>query len=178
MLLGKVEPVRRMRVLRCGATTATTRRLVQALRLLVAVPVVCRVWTLVWLAVQAAERAAREQLAQAQRVKAAMVAQALMWLLVPVAAVAVLVLLVRRRRQAQAVTAVLVCKVRSPARQSFMAVERVAVRLAAPLAQAVVVAVLLALRRSAMATAGPMASAVGRVVAPGVSRAATAETEL
>jgi hypothetical protein len=133
---------------------------------------------LAWLAVQAAERAAREQLAQAQRVKAAMVAQALMWLLVPVAAVAVLVLLVRRRRQAQAVTAVLVWKVRSPARQSFMAVERVAVRLVAPLVQVAAVAVLRASRRLGTAIAAPMVLGVERVVAPGVSRAATAETEL
>jgi cytochrome bd-type quinol oxidase subunit 2 len=115
--------------------------LVQALRLLVAVLAVCRVWTLVWLAVQAAERAAREQLAQAHRVKATTVEQALTLPLVPVAAVVVLVLLVRQRRQAQAATAALVCKVRSPARQSFMAVERVAARTAAPLVQVAAVAV-------------------------------------
>ena len=66
------------------------------------------------------------------------------WLLVRAAVVAVLVLLVRRRRQAQAVTAVLVCKVRSPARQSFMAVERVAVEMALP--------VLVALEQSVVAT--------------------------
>jgi hypothetical protein len=167
-----------MRVLRCGATTETIRRLVQALPLLVAVLAVCRVWTLVWLAVRAVGRQEPVRSVRVPLVKAAMVAQALMWLLVPVAAVAVLVLLVRRRRQAQAVTAVLVCKVRSPARQPFMAVERVAVRLAAPLAQAVVVAVLLALRRSAMATAGPMASAVGQVAAPETLRVATAGTAL
>jgi hypothetical protein len=152
--------------------------LVQASRLLVAVLAVCRVWTLVWLAVRAAERAAREQLAQAQRVKATTVVQVSMWHLGRVAVVAVRVLRVRQRRPVLAATAALVCKVRSPARQSFMAVERVAVRTAAPLVQVAAVAVLLALRRSAMATAGPMASAVGRVAAPETLRVATAVTEL
>jgi hypothetical protein len=74
---------------------------------------------LAWLAAQAVGRAAREQLAQAQRVKAAMVAQALMWLLVPVAAVAVPVRLVQQRRQAQAAMAVLGYRVRSQEQQPF-----------------------------------------------------------
>jgi hypothetical protein len=129
---------------------------------------------LAWLAAQAVGRAAREQLAQAQRVKAAMVAQALTWLLVLVVVVVVLVLLVRQRRPVLAAMAARGCRVRSLARRPFMAVERVAARTAAPLAQEGAAAVLLALRHWVTVTAAPMVLGVGRVAALGTSRVATA----
>jgi hypothetical protein len=120
--------------------------LVQVSTLLVAVLAVCRVWMLAWLAAQAVGRAAREQLAQAQRVKATTVVQVSMSHLGRVAAVAVPVRLVQQRRQAQAAMAVLGYRVRSQEQQPFMAVEQAAVRTAAPLVQVAAAAVLLALR--------------------------------